>query len=90
MFQFLLNIILGGQSFPPRLIFLLYYISLPCIKMAQYSPIQIKVAVSAVFSVRSLPSVNMKDEKNHTDILRWLQSWFGFQVNDLFCFMQNA
>jgi callose synthase len=58
--------------------------------MAQYSPIQIKVAVSAVFSVRSLPSVNMKDEKNHTDILRWLQSWFGFQVNDLFCFMQNA
>ena len=61
-----------------------------CIKLVRYSPIQIKVAVSAVFSVRSLPSANMKDEKNHTDILRWLQSWFGFQVNKLFGFMRNA
>ncbi|KAL5665143.1 hypothetical protein ACJX0J_025251, partial [Zea mays] len=44
---------------------------------------EIKVAVAAVFSVRSLPSVNMKDEKNHTDILRWLQSWFGFQKGNV-------
>ncbi|KAJ1278745.1 hypothetical protein BS78_04G102300 [Paspalum vaginatum] len=44
---------------------------------------EIKVAVAAVFNVRSLPSANMKDEKNHTDILRWLQSWFGFQKGNV-------
>lgn len=44
---------------------------------------EIKVAVSAVFNVRSLPSANMKDDKNHTDILRWLQSWFGFQKGNV-------
>jgi callose synthase len=41
---------------------------------------EVRVAFSAVFNVRSLPSANMKDDKTQTDILRWLQSWFGFQV----------
>ncbi|XP_062218735.1 putative callose synthase 8 [Phragmites australis] len=44
---------------------------------------EIKVAVAAVFNVRSLPSANIKDEKAHRDILRWLQSWFGFQKGNV-------
>ncbi|KAK3152612.1 hypothetical protein QOZ80_2BG0161290 [Eleusine coracana subsp. coracana] len=46
---------------------------------------EIKLAKSAVFNVRSLPSANniIKDEKSHTDILRWLQSWFGFQKGNV-------
>ncbi|TVU33247.1 hypothetical protein EJB05_25038 [Eragrostis curvula] len=46
---------------------------------------EIRVARSAVFNVRSLPSANnnIKDEKSHTDILRWLQSWFGFQKGNV-------
>ncbi|KAG2649819.1 hypothetical protein PVAP13_1NG133600 [Panicum virgatum] len=44
---------------------------------------EVRVAFSAVFNVRSLPSANMKDDKTHTDILRWLQSWFGFQTGNV-------
>ncbi|CAM0945992.1 unnamed protein product [Alopecurus aequalis] len=44
---------------------------------------EIKVAVSAVFNIRSLPSADIKDEKSHTDIFRWLQSWFGFQKGNV-------
>ncbi|VAI56297.1 unnamed protein product [Triticum turgidum subsp. durum] len=43
---------------------------------------EIKVAVSAVFNVRSLPLANVKGEKSQTDIFRWLQSWFGFQLDE--------
>uniref|UniRef100_A0A8R7UTZ2 1,3-beta-glucan synthase component FKS1-like domain-containing protein n=1 Tax=Triticum urartu TaxID=4572 RepID=A0A8R7UTZ2_TRIUA len=44
---------------------------------------EIKVAVSAVFNVRSLPLANVKGEKSQTDIFRWLQSWFGFQKGNV-------
>ncbi|XP_010234098.1 putative callose synthase 8 isoform X4 [Brachypodium distachyon] len=44
---------------------------------------EIKVAVSAVFNVRSLPLANVNDEKTHMDIFRWLQSWFGFQKGNV-------
>uniref|UniRef100_J3LBB7 1,3-beta-glucan synthase n=1 Tax=Oryza brachyantha TaxID=4533 RepID=J3LBB7_ORYBR len=43
---------------------------------------EIKVAVSAVFNVRSLPFSNTKVHKNQTDIFIWIQSWFGFQLDD--------
>uniref|UniRef100_A0A0E0JXY2 1,3-beta-glucan synthase n=1 Tax=Oryza punctata TaxID=4537 RepID=A0A0E0JXY2_ORYPU len=44
---------------------------------------EIKVAVSAVFNVRSLPFANTKDHKNQTDIFLWMQSWFGFQKGNV-------
>ncbi|XP_040376431.1 putative callose synthase 8 [Oryza brachyantha] len=44
---------------------------------------EIKVAVSAVFNVRSLPFSNTKVHKNQTDIFIWIQSWFGFQKGNV-------
>ncbi|XP_040380561.1 callose synthase 3-like [Oryza brachyantha] len=45
--------------------------------------LEIKVAVSAVFNVRSLPSSNTKDHKNQTNIFLWIKSWFGFQKGNV-------
>uniref|UniRef100_A0A0E0NCD6 1,3-beta-glucan synthase n=1 Tax=Oryza rufipogon TaxID=4529 RepID=A0A0E0NCD6_ORYRU len=44
---------------------------------------EIKVAVCAVFNVRSLPFANTKDHKNQMDIFLWMQSWFGFQKGNV-------
>uniref|UniRef100_A0A0E0G4A0 1,3-beta-glucan synthase n=1 Tax=Oryza nivara TaxID=4536 RepID=A0A0E0G4A0_ORYNI len=44
---------------------------------------EIKVAVCAVFNVRSLPFANTKDHKNQMDIFLWMQSWFGFQKGNI-------
>ncbi|XP_078177288.1 glucan synthase-like 4 isoform X2 [Carex rostrata] len=46
--------------------------------------LEIKAAVSAVYNVRGLPSVNSEEETTSaTDLLEWLQTWFGFQKGNV-------
>ncbi|CAO2037869.1 unnamed protein product [Urochloa humidicola] len=81
-----LQSLVAGEDFTDKSGLLRYNI-LPLHPKFSQRPImllpEIKVAVSAVFNVRSLPSANIKDDKTHTDIFRWLQSWFGFQTGNV-------
>ncbi|KAJ4788918.1 glucan synthase-like 4 [Rhynchospora pubera] len=46
--------------------------------------LEIKAAVSAVYNVRGLPSVNSDEETTTaSDLLEWLQTWFGFQKGNV-------
>ncbi|KAJ3692137.1 hypothetical protein LUZ60_012487 [Juncus effusus] len=46
--------------------------------------LEIKAAVSAVCNVRGLPSAHSEEENtNATDLLEWLQTWFGFQKGNV-------
>ncbi|KAF3333291.1 putative callose synthase 8 [Carex littledalei] len=46
--------------------------------------LEIKAAVSAVYNIRGLPSVNSEEETTSSaDLLEWLQTWFDFQKGNV-------